>query len=177
MQARLLHIAVEEVGDLSRHLAVEGDGLLDDSESLRRTLHPLHIGGVVLWREPGHWVPHRAIVDPDPVTDFTAQQLVDRQARCLSGDVPQRHLNRAHTASPGLETPQPADLEHHPFDIGGVLSQDEGLVEHDVRFEVVLRGLYLRKAADALVGRDADHWVLAQDSALQIGDFHLPNLH
>ncbi len=66
-------------------------------------LHLRHIRGEIGRSVARHREAHGAIVDPHPVAHLAAEQFVDRQSRRLPGNVPQRHLNRAHGAPPRLE--------------------------------------------------------------------------
>ena len=71
------------------------------------------------------------------------------------------------------EFSQPADFEHHSFDVRGVLSYDESPVKENVRLEVGLAGLRLPKPADPLFSSYPDHGILPQNSAFQIGNSHV----
>ena len=129
--------------------------------------HELHVGCVVCGRAAAlHGEAHRAIVHPYLVADFAAEQLVHRRAHGLASNVPQRHLDRADRTAPGLEATQAPDIEHHPFDIGRVLAEDEVLVEHHVGLEVGLARLDFPEAVEALVGIDAHDRVVADNRAL-----------
>ena len=111
--------------------AVEGDALFDNAKILRRVFHQLHIGGVGLGRAPApHWEANGAIVDPHLIADLAAEQLVDRHARGLAGDIPERHLDCADGAAPGLEAAHAADFKHYPLDVGWVFAEDVFFIEH-----------------------------------------------
>ena len=60
--------------------------------------HPLDVGGVVLGPVAGALLADRAVVDPDLVAHLAAEELVDRHARGLAGDVPERVLDGADRA-------------------------------------------------------------------------------
>jgi len=150
--------------------AVEADAALDDAEMLRAGLHLRDIVGVVLGTGAGHGEADAAVVHAHVVAHFAAQQLVHGQPGGLARDVPQGHLDGADRAAPRLEAAQPSDALHDALDVGRVLAQDVGLVEFDMRLEVVLRVFGLAPAGDALVGRDADDRILPDDGTADIGD-------
>ena len=90
--------------------------------------HAPHVLRIILRVVARHGKAQRAVIDADLVAHLAAQQLVDRQARGLAGDVPERHLDGAHGAAVGLERAALADAQHHPLDVGRVRA-DQGLAE------------------------------------------------
>ena len=129
-------------------------------------------GGVTLGPGPGYRHRRAGQVDPHPVADLSPEQLVHGNPGGLAGDVPERHLDGADGAAPGLETAEPADAEHDALDVGRVHAQYEVAVEEDVGLEVGLGGLHLPRSDDPLVGEDADYGMAADDGALQIDNLH-----
>src|ERR1700694_6229377 len=113
-------VPIEEVGNLTRHRRMETDALLDDREAFGGRLHLRHVGGVMLRRLPAQREPDSPVVDANPVAYLAPEQFVDRKAGGLACYVPERHLDRAHCASPGLEGSQTADLQHDPLAVRGV---------------------------------------------------------
>ena len=136
--------------------------------------HPFDVGGVVLRPVAGALLADVAVVDPHLVAHLAAEQLVDRHARRLAGDVPERMLDGADGGAVGLERAALADLQHHALDVGRVLA-DQRLAEmQHPGLEIGLGVLDFAKAVEAFVGDDADDGVLADDGAAQIGDLHVP---
>ena len=82
----------------------------------------------------------------------------------------QRAISIALTAAPGLERAHPADLQHHPLDVGRVFAEQIVLVEEHHRLEVRLGGLGLAVPGDALIRDDADDRVPADDGAPEVRD-------
>ena len=151
---------------------MEADALLDHEEVFGPLHHPLDVGGVVLGAVAGALLADRAVVDADLVADLAAEELVDRHAGGLAGDVPEGVLDGADRRAVGLEGAALADLQHHPLDVGGVLADQRVAEVQDAGLEVGLGELDLAEAVEALVGDDADDWVLADDGAAEVGDLH-----
>ena len=70
-------VSVVEAGHGSGHRAVECNALLDQTEVLGRRLHPGHIGRIVLGFKSIEGKPNGAVIDANPVANFSPQQLVD----------------------------------------------------------------------------------------------------
>src|SRR6202011_6127148 len=102
---------------------METDALLDDREALIGCLHLRHVGGVILWRMPTEREPNAAVVDANPVADLSPQQLEDRKAGGLAGNIPERHFDGADCAPPRFEAPQAPDLQHDSLHVRGVFTQ------------------------------------------------------
>ncbi|MEZ5906960.1 MAG: hypothetical protein R3C69_18335 [Geminicoccaceae bacterium] len=170
--AALLQLAIVEVGHGVLHLAVEGHTHLDEGKAVRQPLHPFGLGGVVLGRDTLHGPADGAVVAAHLVPDLAAEQLMDRQARGLAGEVPERHLDRADGTAPGLERAALPDPEHAALDVGRVLADQRLAVVQHEGLEVGLVLLGLAIAREALVGDDADDRVGADDGAPEVGDPH-----
>ena len=167
-----LAVTVEVVGHATGHGAVKGDALLDDRETFWRLHHLLHIFGKVLRLVASHLEAHRAVVDAHLVAYLAAQEFVDRQVGRLTGNVPERHFDRAHRRAPGFERAQPADPTHHPLDIGGVGPQDQVTVEEYMGLEIRLGPLGLAITINPFVGENANNRLVADHSTAEVGDFH-----
>ena len=151
---------------------MEGDAHLAQGEPLRQLPYGAGRGGVLLGEGVGHRHRGAGQVDAHAVADLAAEQLVHRNPGRLAGDVPERHLDGADGAAPGLEAAEPADAEHDALDVGRVHAENEVAVEEDVGLEVALGGLHLPGADDPLVGEDADYRMAADDGAPQIDNLH-----
>src|SRR5258708_7125263 len=95
------HLPIKEVGDLTRHRRMEADALLDDRETFSSRLHLPHVGGVILWRLAAEREPDAAVVDANPIANFSSKQFVDGYSRGFPRDVPERHLDGADGTAPG----------------------------------------------------------------------------
>ena len=164
--------AVVEVVVAVLHVRVEADALLHHEEVLRLLHHPFDVGRVVLGPVAGALPADRAVVDADLVAHLAAEQLVDRNARGLAGDVPERVLDGGDRGAIGLERAALADLHHAALDVGRVEPDQRVLEMEHPGLEVGLGVLDLAEAIEALVGDDADDGVLADNGAAQVGDFH-----
>ena len=134
--------------------------------------HPFDVGGIVLRPVAGALPADRAVIDAHLVAHLAAEQLVDRHAGRLAGDVPQRVLDGADRGAIGLERAALADLQHAALDVGRVLADQRVAEMQHPGLEVGLGVFHLAEAVEALVGDDADDRMLADDGAAQVGDFH-----
>ena len=135
---------------------MEADALLHHEEVFRPLHHPFDVGGVVLRLVAGALLADRAVIDPHLVAHLAAEQLVDRNASRLAGDVPQRMLDGADRRAIGFERAALADLQHAALDVGRVLADQRIAEMQHPRFEIGLGELDLAKAVEALIGDDAD---------------------
>src|SRR5207245_5220748 len=110
----------------------------------------------------------RAVVHPDLVAHLAAEQLVHRYSGRFAGDIPECHLDRADSAAPRLEAAAITDPEQRSLDIRWILAEDHWAVVQNVRLQKGLVGLDLAVARDALVSRDPNDRVRADDCALEI---------
>ena len=155
------------------HRRVEADALLDHEEVLRLLGHPLDVGGEILGAVAGTGASDRAVINANLVAHLAAEQLVDRNARGLAGNIPQRMLDHRDGGAIGLERAALADLHHAALDIGRVFADQRVAEMQDERLEVGLGVFNLADTIQALIGDDADDRVLADDGNAQIGNLHL----
>ena len=92
--------------------------------------------------------------------------MVAMTASRFAGDIPQCMLNGAHGRAIWLERAALADLQHHPFDVGGVLTDQSVAKMQHPWLEVSLGKLHLAEAIEALVRVDP------QDRVVVIGRHH-----
>ena len=114
----------------------------------------------------------RAVAAAHPVTQLAAAQFVDRHPGRLARTVPQRMFDHRHRRAVRFEAPPFADARHAAFDIGGVFADQCRFELQDAGFQVGLVIFRRAIAGNALIGADAQHRILADDGAFQIGDFH-----
>ena len=165
-----------KVGHSVLHVRVERDPLLHHEEAFGLLHHPFDVGRVVLGPVPRALAAVVAVVAAHLVAHLAAEQLVDRNARGLAGDVPQRMLDGADGGAIGLEAAALADLQHAALDVGRVLA-DQRLAEmQHPGLEVGLGELDLAEAVDVLVGHDADDGMAADDGATEVDDLHVLGL-
>ena len=77
-----------EILDAILHIGVETNPLLDEKKFLRKFGHPFYIGRVIFRTVAGTLPAQIAIVAADLVSNFAAEQFVNRYIRSLSGYVP-----------------------------------------------------------------------------------------
>ena len=93
-------------------------------------------------------------IDADLVAPLPAKHLVHRTVVDLARNVPQRHLDCAHTACLAGDTAELLDLLKQKIDIQWVLSHNAALQHHRV---LIARSIaHFTQTVDALVGVDAN---------------------
>ena len=155
------------------HLAVIGDGHLDDREPFGGVHHPLHIFRVMPRFEAAHREAHAAVINPHAVAELAAEQLVHRQARRLACYVPESHLDCADRAAPRFERTHPADLKHGVLDLRGIFTEEKIAVEENVRLQIGLGRLCFPESLYSFVRCDSHDRVVPDDCTLEVSDFQL----
>ena len=105
--------------------------------------------------DPGVLGLGRVGVDSDFVAELAAQHRVHGRVVDLAGDVPQRHLDRAHAAGLAGGSAELLDLAENPVDLERILARDAAL-EHQ-RVGRTGAVAHLAQPVHALVGVDADN--------------------